>query len=84
MKPENIFLKNNSKQLFIGDFGVATRIDNKLVTTTTGTMKYIAPEIMTTQQGYDEKADLWSLGKFIKFQFKFLKTQSKSKRLFIF
>eukprot|EP01080_Neovahlkampfia_damariscottae_P007714 gene7714-12184_t len=63
LKPENIFIKNESKELFIGDFGIATKFgDDRIATTTTGTMKYIAPEIMTTQQGYDEKADIWSLG----------------------
>jgi serine/threonine protein kinase len=30
--------------------------------TTAGTIKYIAPEIMSSQKGYNEKADIWSLG----------------------
>lgn len=60
LKSKNIFLKNN--QLKIGDFGVSRLLMGscELATTLTGTPYYMSPEALK-HQGYDAKADIWSL-----------------------
>ena len=57
MKPENIFIKNNSVKL--ADFGWSNFSGTRQ--TFCGTIDYIPPE-MILNQNHDEKVDIWSLG----------------------
>eukprot|EP00825_Cyclidium_porcatum_P045113 TRINITY_DN6771_c0_g1_i3.p1 TRINITY_DN6771_c0_g1~~TRINITY_DN6771_c0_g1_i3.p1 ORF type:complete len:455 (+),score=106.20 TRINITY_DN6771_c0_g1_i3:263-1627(+) len=64
LKPENILFdsKNSNSYLKVIDFGASTRFDpNSKLTKKIGTPFYIAPEILSNQP-YDEKCDVWSLG----------------------
>ena len=62
IKPGNIFLDefNNCK---LGDFGLARVLSSNSVfaTTNVGTPLYMSPE-QISEQAYDEKSDIWSLG----------------------
>ena len=52
----------NDLTLKIADFGLSRFISNNtLATTTVGTPIYMAPELFT-QENYDHKADVWSVG----------------------
>ena len=52
----------NDLTLKIADFGTSRFISNNtLATTTVGTFSYMAPELYT-QEAYDHKADVWSVG----------------------
>ena len=47
----------------LGDFGVCAILKEKPVAKTfVGTPCWIAPEVLVEEQGYDFKADIWSLG----------------------
>ena len=61
IKPANIFL-NNLGQIKLGDFGVSKNLESmKLASTFTGSMDYLAPEIVD-EKNYSFEADIWSLG----------------------
>ena len=61
IKPANIFL-NNLGQIKLGDFGVSKNLESmKLASTFTGSMDYLAPEIIDGKN-YSFEADVWSLG----------------------
>ena len=62
LKPENIFI-NKENEIKIGDFGISRQLYSTMNATTNniGTMKYMAPEIIT-QKKYDNKVDIYSLG----------------------
>lgn len=75
LKPQNILLKSNSEgkiQLLISDFGTAAhrRDPSFLAVGHTGTMEYIAPEIIRqhqispTQVNYESSSDIWLLNFF--------------------
>ena len=52
----------NDLTLKIADFGTSRFISNNtLATTSVGTPIYMAPELYT-QEKYDHKADVWSVG----------------------
>ncbi|XP_018590068.1 serine/threonine-protein kinase Nek11 [Scleropages formosus] len=61
LKAKNVFVKKSV--LKIGDFGVSRLLVGScdLATTFIGTPHYMSPEVLT-QQGYDTKCDIWSLG----------------------
>jgi serine/threonine protein kinase len=63
IKPENILIvdtKNDTK-IKLADFGSARRITGPhCCMTMCGTPQYVAPEIYTHTDGYDERCDLWS------------------------
>jgi serine/threonine-protein kinase OSR1/STK39 len=66
IKPGNILL-NSKGEVKIGDFGIAASLLEKgqrkrARYTTVGTPCYMAPEVLTPSAGYNEKADIWSLG----------------------
>ena len=67
LKPQNILIKYNNKEktdytVKITDYGLSkTYENNKNFETFTGTLEYIAPEILKGKE-YDYKCDLWSLG----------------------
>jgi polo-like kinase 1 len=50
--------------LKLGDFGLATRLENdsEKKTTICGTPNYIAPEILEGKEGHSYEVDTWSLG----------------------
>lgn len=61
LKLENIFNK-----IKVSDFGLCTLMtvdaDNKSRTQMTGTIKYMAPELLLEQAHYDEKVDVYAFG----------------------
>ena len=62
IKPKNILLTNNRKDLKIADFGFARKMENTdLLDTICGSPLYMAPEIMGNKN-YNKQTDLWSIG----------------------
>ena len=63
LKPENIFL-TSSFNIKIGDFGIAKQLNNvnDFTKTQSGTLLYMAPEILKGEKYYNNKVDIWSLG----------------------
>ncbi|CAF2103825.1 unnamed protein product [Rotaria magnacalcarata] len=62
LKLGNLFL-NDQMEIKIGDFGLATRIENETdrKRTLCGTPNYIAPEVIN-KKGHSYEVDVWSLG----------------------
>lgn len=61
IKPAN-FLLSNSTTVKLADFGLAAQIKpGEVLKTACGTPNYIAPEVLG-YDGYDQRADVWSLG----------------------
>ena len=62
LKPDNIFL-NADLTVKIGDFGISKKLQNAndYAKTQTGTMLYMAPEIINGEK-YNNKVDMWALG----------------------
>ncbi|OMJ78588.1 hypothetical protein SteCoe_21568 [Stentor coeruleus] len=63
IKLSNLFL-NDSMELKLGDFGLATKIefDGERKRTMCGTPNYIAPEILDSRLGHSYEVDIWSFG----------------------
>ena len=66
IKAGNILL-NDAGDVKIGDFGIAANlVENgtrkRARFTVIGTPCYMAPEVLKEEEGYTEKADIWSLG----------------------
>ncbi|ORM41477.1 Myosin light chain kinase A [Babesia sp. Xinjiang] len=64
IKPENILItdKSDAATIKLTDFGLSTLCGpNELLTQPCGTLAYVAPEVLTLQ-GYNQKADVWSVG----------------------
>ena len=62
IKPKNILLKNNKKDLVICDFGFARIKTNfKRVHTICGSPLYMAPELLD-EKSYTEIVDIWAIG----------------------
>ncbi|OMJ86381.1 hypothetical protein SteCoe_12107 [Stentor coeruleus] len=63
IKLSNLFL-NDSMELKLGDFGLATKIefDGERKRTMCGTPNYIAPEILDSRLGHSFEVDIWSFG----------------------
>jgi serine/threonine protein kinase len=66
IKPENILLnsKDNDTSIKLGDFGCARRFEpgTAQLVTLCGSPQYVAPELYTHNDGYDERCDIWSCG----------------------
>jgi len=62
LKLGNVFL-NDSMEIKIGDFGLATKVDydGERKKTLCGTPNYIAPEVLG-KKGHSYEVDVWSLG----------------------
>ena len=62
LKPENLILKDeNSFEIVIADFGLASFKTGTLLFKRCGTPGYVAPEILDDKE-YDEKVDIFSAG----------------------
>lgn len=65
IKPGNILISSDGS-VKLGDFGVAASLieggRKRARFTVTGTPCFIAPEVLLESIGYQEKADIWSLG----------------------
>ncbi len=65
VKPANIFLDENTRQVKLGDFGLAMVCGQSQLTKTgmlAGTPTYVAPETLDPAAKPDHRADLFSLG----------------------
>lgn len=60
LKEDNIFL-SDSGYYKLGDFGIAKKMESKMISTVAGTYLYMSPEVYSGQK-YNEQADLYSLG----------------------
>lgn len=62
LKGANVLLAEDGR-VCLGDFGVGTQLNHYFSHrhTQTGTPYWMAPEVIT-EQGYDARADIWSLG----------------------
>jgi len=73
IKPQNAMLlgdaRDSSSRLRLGDFGIAVRLGEKLLTEKLGTPAFMAPEMhmLPKSNGYDCKVDLWAAGTFMVF-----------------
>jgi NIMA (never in mitosis gene a)-related kinase 1/4/5 len=62
VKPSNILVSEDTKMLYLGDFGSAKALDTSNVTSTfVGSPLWIAPEVLMGTK-YSFAADIWSLG----------------------
>ena len=62
LKPENMLLREDG-YVKIADFGMSkTLAAGEKTNTVVGTAEYLAPEMLTSKEGYDGRATLWSLG----------------------
>jgi len=63
LKPGNILLKSLERPILkVADFGVAQHIGKEGSKSVRGTPMYMAPEIINTNNPYDNRVDLWSIG----------------------
>jgi serine/threonine protein kinase len=64
LKLQNILMTENSTKavLKLADFGMSRFLGDGLAQTWLGTPLYMAPEMFKNKEGYDSKADIWSLG----------------------
>lgn len=64
IKPENILLnsRENNTSIKLADFGCARRFEpgTTCLFTLCGSPQYVAPELYTHKDGYDQRCDLWS------------------------
>ncbi|KAJ3100096.1 Checkpoint kinase 2 [Physocladia obscura] len=60
LKPDNFLCDGSTLKL--ADFGVAKQSQNKQLSTVCGTPVYLAPEIIFSEQCYDDRVDLYSVG----------------------
>ena len=83
LKPDNILIKYKNEErnnfiIKICDYGISKLARHTKLKTHIGTHLYMAPEIMTEDDNYNYKCDLWSLG-IILYQLYFRETPYKGK-----
>ena len=63
LKSSNIFLKNQDRDVAIGDFGISRVLEGTIdaAATVVGTPYYMSPEVCRSEP-YSYKSDIWSLG----------------------
>ncbi|KAL0209351.1 hypothetical protein RCL1_007291 [Eukaryota sp. TZLM3-RCL] len=68
LKPGNVLLCSHERPLKVKicDFGISRDLNTKSAKSMTGTVEFMAPEVLTGQR-YDTSIDLWSLGILIYF-----------------
>ncbi|KAL0209307.1 hypothetical protein RCL1_007247 [Eukaryota sp. TZLM3-RCL] len=68
LKPGNVLLCSHERPLKVKicDFGISRDLNAKSAKSMTGTVEFMAPEVLTGQR-YDTSIDLWSLGILIYF-----------------
>jgi len=65
IKPENYLIvdKGARSGIKLIDFGLGRSYKKgEKMKSQVGTIAYVAPEVMTSPEGYDEKCDIWSIG----------------------
>lgn len=62
VKLENVFYSENKKQYKLGDFGIAKKTEDGFAGTVAFTKGYAAPEVRSTDDRYDNTADIYSFG----------------------
>lgn len=62
VKLENVFYSEPQKQYKLGDFGMAKKTDDGFASTIVFTKGYVAPEVRTSEDRYDNTADIYSFG----------------------
>ncbi len=65
IKPANILIDTNAKQLWLIDFGSAVSMDRLRSNKDGdwgGTWMYMAPELLEGKKSYTHKVDIWSVG----------------------
>jgi len=60
IKSDNIFIKSDTGNIFIGDFGLAKKSPDDKIHTMLGTPEFMAPEIY--EEEYNHKVDIYSFG----------------------
>ena len=65
IKPENILVTNNTKNIVLLDFGLADKADFAVLKTAAGTTGYIAPEQLT-EEIINPYVDIFALGVILK------------------
>lgn len=62
VKLENVFYSEREKVYKLGDFGIAKETENGFAGTVAFTKGYVAPEVRTSKEKYDNTADIYSYG----------------------
>lgn len=62
VKLENVFYSEKKKQYKLGDFGIAKKTEDGFAGTIAFTKGYAAPEVRTSDDRYDNTADIYSFG----------------------
>ena len=62
VKLENVFYSEKKKQYKLGDFGIAKKTEDGFAGTIAFTKGYAAPEVRSSDDRYDNTADIYSFG----------------------
>lgn len=62
VKLENVFYSEKKKQYKLGDFGIAKKTEDGFAGTIAFTKGYAAPEVRSSEDRYDNTADIYSFG----------------------